>query len=50
MSLGANVYQFLLGLGRMSGEVIFELSKGNEIPPYLVLGCALKSNSCNYAI
>ena len=32
MSLGANIYQFLLGLGCVSGEVIFGLRKGGEIP------------------
>ena len=46
MSLEANVYQFLLGHG-LSGEVIFGLRKGDEIPPYLVLGYALNFNSCN---
>jgi len=30
----------------VSEEVVFGLRKGNDFPPYLVLGFALNSNSC----
>ena len=36
MSLGANVYQFLLGLGLCDWGGDFWVRKGDEIPPYLV--------------
>ena len=43
MSLGANVYQFLLGLGLCEWGGDFWAKKGDEFPPYLVWVLPLSS-------
>jgi len=50
MSLEVNVYQFSLGLDCVSGEMVFGLRKGDEIPILSCMGFALTFNSCKYAI